>query len=55
VVRYSVLNGSEQLFASRNKVVLPSEEELRKELDRERTVLLEQAETYQADGRTGRS
>jgi len=50
VVRYSVLNGSEQLFASRYKLVLPSEEELRKELDRERTLLLEQAEAYKADG-----
>ncbi|MEI6652765.1 MAG: PDDEXK nuclease domain-containing protein, partial [Chlorobiaceae bacterium] len=49
-VRYSVLNGSEQLFASRYKVVLPSEEELRTELDRERTLLLEQVEEYQADG-----
>ncbi len=35
VVRYSVLNGSEQLFASRYKLVLPSEEELRAELTRE--------------------
>lgn len=50
VVRYSVLNGSEQLFASRYSLVLPSEEELRKELDRERTMLLELAEAYQADG-----
>ncbi len=50
VVRYSVLNGSEQLFASRYKLVLPSEEELRKELERERTMLLEQSEAYQADG-----
>ena len=50
VVRYSVLNGSEQLFASRYKWVLPSEEELRKELERERTMLLEQSEAYQADG-----
>jgi len=50
VVRYSVLNGSEQLFASRYKLVLPSEEELRKELERERTLLLEQSEVYQADG-----
>lgn len=32
VVRYSVLNDSEQLFASRYKLVLPSEEELRREL-----------------------
>ena len=35
VVRYSVLNGSEQLFASRYKLILPSEEELRTELARE--------------------
>jgi predicted nuclease of restriction endonuclease-like (RecB) superfamily len=35
VVRYSVLNGSEQLFASRYKLILPSEEELRNELARE--------------------
>lgn len=44
VVRYSVLNGSEQLFASRYKLVLPSEEELRRELERERAILVEQAE-----------
>lgn len=43
VVRYSVLNGSEQLFASRYKLVLPSEDELRRELERERADLLEQA------------
>jgi predicted nuclease of restriction endonuclease-like (RecB) superfamily len=35
VVRYSVLQESEQLFASRYKLVLPSEEELRAELTRE--------------------
>lgn len=35
VVRYSVLNGSEQLFASRYKLVLPSEEDLRAELERD--------------------
>lgn len=47
VVRYSVLNGSEQLFASRYKLVLPTEEELRRELDRERASLMRQVE---ADG-----
>ena len=41
VVRYSMLQGHEQLFASKYKLVLPSEEELRAELDRER-VMLEQ-------------
>ncbi len=35
VVRYSVLNGSEQLFARRYKLILPSEEELRLELTRD--------------------
>ena len=39
VVRYSVLNGSEQLFASKYRLVLPSEEELRRELQRDREAL----------------
>jgi len=39
VVRYSVLQGNEQLFASKYKLVLPTEEELRAELDRERALL----------------
>lgn len=41
VVRYSVLQGNEQLFASKYKLVLPSEAELRAELERERRVLIE--------------
>ena len=40
VVRYSVLHENEQMFASRYKLVLPSEEELRAELERERAQLL---------------
>jgi hypothetical protein len=43
VVRYSVLHGNEQLFATKYKLVLPSEEELRAELIREQRVLAEQA------------
>lgn len=43
VVRYSVLHGSEQLFASKYKLILPSEDELRQELDRERALLRERA------------
>ena len=39
VVRYSVLHENEQMFASRYKLVLPSEEELRVELQRERAQL----------------
>ncbi|MDD4913429.1 MAG: PDDEXK nuclease domain-containing protein [Methylococcales bacterium] len=41
VVRYSVLQGNEQLFASKYRLVLPSEEELRVELERERAQLIE--------------
>ena len=39
VVRYSVLHENEQLFATKYKLILPSEEELRRELDRERARL----------------
>jgi len=35
VVRYSVLHENEQLFASKYKLVLPSEDELRAELEKE--------------------
>jgi predicted nuclease of restriction endonuclease-like (RecB) superfamily len=41
IVHYSVLKGSEQLFASEYRLYLPSEEELKSELDRERAMLLE--------------
>jgi hypothetical protein len=44
VVRYSVLHGSEQLFATKYKLVLPSEEELRRELERERELLTTETE-----------
>ena len=47
VVRYSVLQGSEQLFASKYRLVLPSEAELRAELERERASLIEQREQPQ--------
>ena len=49
VVRYSVLHENEQIFASRYKLVLPSEEELRAELDRERTKLAERVDTNHID------
>lgn len=41
VVRYSVLHESEQLFASKYRLVLPSEEELRREIERERAEIIE--------------
>lgn len=42
VVRYSILQNHEQLFASKYKLILPSEDELRRELERERQLLEEQ-------------
>ncbi len=39
MVRFSVLHGSEQLFATRYKLVLPTEDELRIELIREQRLL----------------
>lgn len=41
IVRYSVLHGNEQLFATKYKLILPSEEELRAELVREQRLLEE--------------
>lgn len=41
IVHYSVLHGSEQLFATKYKLVLPSEEELRVELVREQRIFAE--------------
>jgi predicted nuclease of restriction endonuclease-like (RecB) superfamily len=43
VVRYSVLHGNEQLFASKYKLVLPTEEELRAELVREQILIANQS------------
>jgi hypothetical protein len=45
VVRCSVLHENEQIFASRYKLVLPSEEELRAELERERSELADRVKT----------
>ena len=45
VVRYSVLHDSEQLFASKYRLILPSEEELRCEIERERAILDEAQNT----------
>ncbi len=45
VVRYSVLHGSEQLFASKYRLVLPTEQELAAEIDRERRLITQQFES----------
>ena len=39
LVKYTLLEGSKQIFASRYKLYLPSEEELRAELEREKAML----------------
>jgi len=41
IVRYSVLNNSKQIFASKYMLYLPTEEELRRELERERQLIEE--------------
>lgn len=38
IARYSVLHGNEQLFASRYKLYLPSEKELRAEIEAQKTI-----------------
>ena len=45
IARYSVLHGNEQLFASKYKLYLPTEEELRAEIEAQKTIFyLQQAE-----------
>lgn len=44
VVKYSVLNESRQLFASRYRLYLPTEEELSAEIEREREMVVREAQ-----------
>ncbi len=44
IVKYSVLNENRQLFASKYRLFLPSEEELRKELELERKQVVREAQ-----------
>lgn len=46
VVKYSVLKDSEQLFASKYRLILPTEEELAREIERERRMIMEQRARY---------
>lgn len=39
IARYSILKGNEQLFASKYKLFLPTEDELRSEIERQREIL----------------
>lgn len=52
VVRYSVLHESDQMFASKYRLVLPSEEELRQELERERGAIDERRSLEENESRT---
>ncbi|MCR4619211.1 MAG: PDDEXK nuclease domain-containing protein [Paludibacteraceae bacterium] len=40
IAKYSVLNGSEQLFASKYKLYLPTEEELRREIEQQKELYM---------------
>lgn len=39
IARYSILKGNEQLFASKYQLFLPTEEELKKEIEREKQLI----------------
>lgn len=51
IARYSILKGNEQLFASKYKLYLPSDEELRNEIETQKHLFeLQQAECSESDG-----
>lgn len=49
IARYSILHGNEQLFASKYKLYLPTEDELRKEIEMQKMMFyLQQKEKQSA-------
>lgn len=38
IARYSILKGNEQLFATKYKLYLPTEEELRREIEQQKAI-----------------
>ena len=46
VVKYSVLKESEQLFASKYRLILPTEEERKAKLERERRLVIAEAQLH---------
>lgn len=48
IARYSILHGNEQLFASKYKLYLPTEEELRAEIETQKTLFYLQSERKDA-------
>ena len=53
IARYSVLNNSKQLFASKYMLYLPTEEELERELERERRSIEERQQTEDEGNQDG--
>lgn len=49
IARYSVLHGNEQLFASKYKLYLPTEEELRAEIETQKAMFLLQQKEKEDD------
>lgn len=49
IVKYSVLQENKHLFASKYRTVLPSEQELQEELDREKWIVSEKLNLYGAE------
>ena len=52
IAHYSLLNGSDQLFAAKYMTYLPTEEQLRREIEREKLFFEAQCENGGADGET---
>ena len=50
IARYSVLHGNEQLFASKYKLYLPTEEELRNEIETQKMMFYLQQKERQNEG-----
>ena len=53
IARYSVLNDSKQLFASKYMLYLPTEEELQRELERERRLIEERQQLANEETKAG--
>lgn len=52
IARYSILNGNEQLFASKYKLYLPTEEELRAEIETQKELFYLQQNEKKKENRT---
>ena len=50
VVKYSVLNESRNLFASKYRLYLPTEEELQAEIERERELIVREQQVRYGEG-----